>query len=97
MVSDSGMADVPGREDGHSSTGRRNGSAALLRVAAVRRRQDLFPERGRRRLRVSRQANRYELLAKNDLEEHSLASYAAADGALFIRTEEHLYRIETKK
>jgi outer membrane protein assembly factor BamB len=39
----------------------------------------------------------FELLAKNDLEERSLASYAAADGALFIRTEEHLYRIETKK
>jgi outer membrane protein assembly factor BamB len=33
---------------------------------------------------------------KNDLGERSLASYAAADGALFIRTEKHLYRIEEK-
>jgi outer membrane protein assembly factor BamB len=46
---------------------------------------------------VLKAGKQYELLAKNDLEEHSLASYAAADGALFIRTEEHLYRIETKK
>jgi hypothetical protein len=46
---------------------------------------------------VVKAGKQYELLAKNDLKEHSLASYAAADGALFIRTEEHLYRIETKK
>jgi outer membrane protein assembly factor BamB len=46
---------------------------------------------------VVKAGKEYELLAKNDLKEHALASYAAADGALFIRTEEHLYRIETKK
>lgn len=46
---------------------------------------------------VVKAGKQYELLAKNDLMEHSLASYAAADGALFIRTEEHLYRIENKK
>lgn len=33
-------------------------------------------------------------LARNDLGERTLASYAAGDGALFIRTEENLYRIE---
>ena len=38
----------------------------------------------------------YKLLAKNPLEERSLASAAAADGALFIRTETHLYRIGTR-
>ena len=37
----------------------------------------------------------YELLAENDLGERSLASYAVADGALFIRTERHLWRIGT--
>jgi outer membrane protein assembly factor BamB len=41
-------------------------------------------------------AGRYELLAKNDLRERTLASYAAADGALFIRAEKHLYRIEKR-
>jgi outer membrane protein assembly factor BamB len=34
-------------------------------------------------------------LARNDLGERTLASYAAIDGALFIRTEKHLYRIQT--
>jgi outer membrane protein assembly factor BamB len=36
----------------------------------------------------------FRLLARNDLGEHTLASCAAADGALFIRTQQHLYRIE---
>lgn len=35
----------------------------------------------------------FTLLAENDLGERSLASYAVADGALFIRTESHLWRI----
>jgi outer membrane protein assembly factor BamB len=35
----------------------------------------------------------FERLARNDLGERTLASYAAADGALFIRTASHLYRI----
>ena len=35
----------------------------------------------------------YQLLAENDLGERSLASYAVADGALFIRTERRLWRI----
>jgi outer membrane protein assembly factor BamB len=36
----------------------------------------------------------FERLAENDLRERALASYAAADGAFFVRTERHLYRIE---
>lgn len=35
----------------------------------------------------------FQLLAKNALDERSLASPAALDGALFLRTEKHLYRI----
>lgn len=38
----------------------------------------------------------FKLLAKNPLDERSLASAAAADGALFLRTETHLYRIGTQ-
>jgi len=37
---------------------------------------------------------RFELLAKNPLNERTLASYAVADGALFIRSAETLYRIK---
>ncbi len=36
----------------------------------------------------------FEELARNPLGERSLASYAVADGALFIRTEKHLTRFE---
>lgn len=36
----------------------------------------------------------FQVLARNDLKEKSLASYAVDDGALFVRTEKHLYRIQ---
>jgi outer membrane protein assembly factor BamB len=42
---------------------------------------------------VVKAAPTYELLATNDLGERSLASYAVADGALYIRTEGHLWKI----
>lgn len=38
-------------------------------------------------------ATSFEVLAENDLEERSLASYAVTDGVLFIRTENHLWKI----
>lgn len=37
----------------------------------------------------------FRKLAENSLEERTLASYAAGDGALFIRTETSLYRIQS--
>lgn len=37
----------------------------------------------------------FKVLARNRLEERSLATPAAADGALFIRTEKQLFRIQT--
>jgi outer membrane protein assembly factor BamB len=42
---------------------------------------------------VLRAGKTFELLAKNDLNERSLASPALDEGALFIRTESHLWRI----
>ena len=38
-------------------------------------------------------SQKYELISENDLAERSLASYAVIDGALFIRTEKHLWKI----
>jgi len=35
----------------------------------------------------------FELISENDLEERSLASYCVMDGAIFIRTENHLWKI----
>jgi outer membrane protein assembly factor BamB len=45
---------------------------------------------------VVKAATKYEEVARNDLGEKTYASYAAADGALFIRTEKHLYRFQEK-
>jgi outer membrane protein assembly factor BamB len=42
---------------------------------------------------VVRADTTYELLATNDLAEESLASPAVTDGAIFVRTAEHLWRI----
>ncbi len=39
---------------------------------------------------------RFELLAKNALGEPTQASYAVSDGAFFIRTDRHLYRIQSR-
>ncbi len=36
----------------------------------------------------------FEEIARNELEERTLASYAVADGAIFIRTESQLYRLQ---
>jgi outer membrane protein assembly factor BamB len=38
----------------------------------------------------------YKQLARNTLDDTTYASYAAADGALFIRTAKHLYRFQTR-
>jgi outer membrane protein assembly factor BamB len=39
---------------------------------------------------------KFEKLAVNDMRERTLASMAAADGALYLRTDKHLYRIGAK-
>jgi outer membrane protein assembly factor BamB len=38
----------------------------------------------------------FKILAQSDLKEKTLASFAAADGALYVRTERYLYRFEAK-
>jgi outer membrane protein assembly factor BamB len=45
---------------------------------------------------VVKASKQFERLARNRLDERTLASYAAAGGALYIRTEKHLYRIQQK-
>jgi len=43
---------------------------------------------------VIKAGTRFDLMAKNDLGERSLASYAVADNQLFIRTADHLWAIK---
>jgi outer membrane protein assembly factor BamB len=45
---------------------------------------------------VLKAGKKFEELARTKMGERTLASYAVADGALFLRTAEHLYRIEGK-
>jgi outer membrane protein assembly factor BamB len=46
---------------------------------------------------VIKAGKKFEVLAKkNAMGERTFASYAVSDGALFIRTEKHLYRIEAR-
>lgn len=42
---------------------------------------------------VVKAGRQFELLARNDLGERTLASYAVCNGALFIRSQQHLWRI----
>jgi outer membrane protein assembly factor BamB len=41
-------------------------------------------------------ARQFKTLARNSLGERTLASHAASDGCLYIRTETHLYRIGSR-
>jgi outer membrane protein assembly factor BamB len=43
---------------------------------------------------VLKPGKKFEILAKNDLKERSLASYAIDEGVIYIRTEKHLLRIQ---
>lgn len=45
---------------------------------------------------VVKASKTYEVLARNEMNEKTLASYAAADGAIYLRTEKNLYRIQAK-
>ena len=95
MVSDGGVASLPRRED------RRGPLAASASAAASPRRRSLADGKVYFQSEdgvgtVVKAGTKFELLAENELGERTLASYAAADGALFIRTEKHLYRIQAK-
>lgn len=43
---------------------------------------------------VLKAGKRFQVLARNFIGERTLASYAVSDGAFFIRTEDHLFRIQ---
>jgi outer membrane protein assembly factor BamB len=45
---------------------------------------------------VVKASPKFEIVANNPMKERTLASFAAADGALYLRTEKNLYRIEAK-
>ena len=45
---------------------------------------------------VLRAGKNFEVLKSSDLKEKTFASYAVADGAIYLRTETQLYRIQAR-
>jgi outer membrane protein assembly factor BamB len=45
---------------------------------------------------IIKAGKKFEVITRNRIGERVLASYAVADGALFIRAEKHIYRIESR-
>ncbi|MCS5632647.1 MAG: PQQ-like beta-propeller repeat protein, partial [Pirellulaceae bacterium] len=43
---------------------------------------------------IIKASEEYQVVAKNSMGQSTLASFAVADGAIYIRTDSHLYRIE---
>jgi outer membrane protein assembly factor BamB len=43
---------------------------------------------------IIKASEEYKVVAKNSMGQSTLASFAVADGAIYIRTDSHLYRIE---
>ena len=46
---------------------------------------------------VLKAGKEFRKLGENGFQEPSLASYCVGDGAFFVRTEKHLYRVATSK
>ena len=94
VVSDGGIASCLDAKTGHLHWSQRLGGAFSASPLAADGKVYFQNEAGVGC--VVKAGTKYELLAKNDLTERTLASYAAADRALFIRTAQHLYRIEKR-
>jgi len=91
MVSDKGIASCLDAKTGHMRWQERIGGTYSASPLYADGRIYFQNEQGT--CIVVQASKEFRQLAKNSLEERSLASFAAADGALFIRTEKYLYRI----
>ncbi len=94
MVADSGIASCLDARTGHPHWQERVGGNYSASPVYAESRIYLQNEEGTGV--VLKAAKEFQKLASNPLGERSLASYAVGDGALFIRTAQHLYRIQNK-
>jgi len=91
MVSDNGIASCRDLQSGSLKWKERLGGNYSASPIAAENRIYFLSENGM--CTVIRAAPTFALLAKNDLQERSLASTVPIDGAMLIRTESGLYRI----
>lgn len=94
MISDNGVATCLNAVTGEQYWQQRVGGNYSASPIFAENRIYLLSEQGEGI--VLARGKSFEELARNPLETRTLASYAVADGALFIRTEEGLYRIQER-
>jgi outer membrane protein assembly factor BamB len=95
IVSDKGMASCLNARTGEAYWSERLGGAFSGSPLFADGKIYFLSEEGRGA--VVKAGKQFEELARNDLKERALASFAAADGALYIRTDRNLYRVQTSK
>lgn len=91
FVSDNGIASCLDARSGRAHWTERLGGAFSASPVAADGRVYFTSEEGV--TSVVKAARKYELIAANDLGERALASPAPADGALFLRTASHVWRL----
>ncbi len=92
MVSDRGIASCLDARTGKVHWQERIGGNFSASPLAADRKIYLQSEEGV--TTVLRAGKTFQHLAQNDMRERALASFAIADGAIYLRTERHLYRIQ---
>jgi outer membrane protein assembly factor BamB len=95
MVSDGGMATFVNAKTGDVHWSERVGGGYSASPIYHDGKIYLTNETGQGKVLAA--AREFKEISTNDLKERTFATFAAADGALFIRTEKHLYRFEDKK
>jgi outer membrane protein assembly factor BamB len=94
MVSDSGVASCLDARTGRAHWQERiGGNYSASPVYAAGR---IYFQSEEGKSTIVQAGRQFKLLARNSLDERTLASIAAAVGDLFIRTENHLYRIHER-
>lgn len=95
MVSDGGIASCLDAKTGTAHWQERIGGNYSASPALADGRVYFQSEQGI--TTVVQAGKEFKQLVKNDIGERTLASFAAVDGVLYLRTEENLYRIQEKK
>lgn len=94
FVTDAGVANCVDAETGKEVWTGRLGGNYIASPLVAKDRVYFFSIEGT--TTVARAGNAFEVISKNELQEGMRASPAAADGALFLRTHGHLYKIASE-